>query len=92
MKVHGLVKLEEQIGNFPQFRWFVECKCGFQARVGTQEAARSQFNNHLVYHGNEPHFTRPVVTEEAPPLTPADSSGFTPVKPTGGGLKPVGGK
>lgn len=69
--VHKLVKDEFQSGNRVGLQYYVECSCGFQGRTGTEQAARSQFDNHLVYHGEEPYFSKLV--EEVKPLTPAGS-------------------
>lgn len=51
VRIHKLVKLEQHTSNFPQYQWYVECSCGFQARVGQEIHAQSQFNAHLQYHG-----------------------------------------
>ena len=51
MAKHELVKYEYQPGSFEQFRHYVECTCGFQARLGTEVAAKSQFENHAASHG-----------------------------------------
>ena len=58
VKEHKLVKSEFQSGNRPGLQYYVECSCGFQGRMGTEQAAKSQFDNHLVYHGNEPYFSK----------------------------------
>jgi hypothetical protein len=54
---HGLVMYEYQPNSYEQYRHYVECKCGFQTRMGTEAAAKSQFDNHLVHHGKEPHYS-----------------------------------
>lgn len=83
MKEHKLVKIEEQTGNRVGLQHYVECSCGFQARVGTEQAAKSQYDSHLVYNGSEPYFSNLATTvedkkpEATKPLTPA-SSGWTP--------------
>lgn len=51
MVEHKLVKLEEHPGSYPQYRGYVECSCGFQARVPTKALAESQFKAHLSNHG-----------------------------------------
>ncbi len=51
MEKHELVKYEYQPNSFEQYRHYVECTCGFQARLGTEEAAKSQFENHATSHG-----------------------------------------
>lgn len=57
-KEHKLVKIEEQTQNRADLRWYVECSCGFQGRTGTEVAAKSQYDNHLMYHGGEPYFSK----------------------------------
>jgi hypothetical protein len=73
IKEHKLVKSEFQSGNRLGLQYYVECSCGFQGRLGTEQAAKSQFDNHLVYHGNEPYFSKlasPVEeTEQKTPKT-----------------------
>lgn len=53
---HSLVKYEYQSQSFPAYRHYVECTCGFQTRQSTEEAAKSQFDNHLVNHNEKPYF------------------------------------
>jgi len=53
---HGLVKIEEQTGNLPQYKWYVECECGFQARLPHEANVKSQFDAHLTYHGQPVYF------------------------------------
>lgn len=66
--VHQLVKIEEQTGNFPQYRWYVECSCGFQARLANETAVQGQYNSHLAYHGCEPvQFNSVEVVPDAMP-------------------------
>lgn len=83
MKEHKLVKIEYQSGNREGLQHYVECSCGFQARVGTEQAAKSQFDSHLMYHGKEAYFSKlaDVVEDKKPeatkPLTPA-GSGWQP--------------
>ena len=52
--VHNLVKSEEQPGNLPNYRYYVECSCGWQARSERKEVAESQHANHQQYHGYNP--------------------------------------
>jgi hypothetical protein len=56
MVEHGLVKYEYQPNSFTQYRHYCECKCGFQCRLGTEAASKSQFDNHLKAHGLDPKF------------------------------------
>jgi hypothetical protein len=53
---HGLLKYEYQPKNYEQYRYFCECKCGFQTRLATEQAAKSQFDAHLMAHGEKPYF------------------------------------
>jgi hypothetical protein len=55
-ETHALLKYEYQPGSFVPYRHFVACTCGFQARLETEEAAKSQFDNHLTAHGAKPYF------------------------------------
>jgi hypothetical protein len=64
VKEHKLVKQEFQSGNRLGLQHYVECSCGFQGRLGTEQAAKSQFDNHLVYHGCGPYFSKLVLPEE----------------------------
>lgn len=76
---HKLVKIEFQSQNRIDLRWYVECSCGFQGRTGTEVAAKSQFDNHLMYHGSEPYFSKLAkAVEEKKPEAPK-----TEWKPTG---------
>jgi len=74
--VHGLAKIEEQTQNFSQYRWYVECVCGFQSRLGTESAVKSQFDNHLKQHGCEPYFSNLVEPVE-------EQTKVSDTKPTG---------
>ena len=67
--IHKLVKSEEHVGNYPQFRHFRECSCGHQIRAAREELADSQFVAHQNYHGyvepteeenNEPKNTQEI--------------------------------
>jgi hypothetical protein len=53
---HIFVKYEYQPKNYEQYRYFCECKCGFQTRLATEQAAKSQFDAHLMAHGEKPYF------------------------------------
>lgn len=53
---HSLVKYEEQPTNTPQFRYCVECSCGFASKLATEEAVKSQFDAHLRAHGCDPYY------------------------------------
>jgi hypothetical protein len=56
--VHKLIVLKEVPGNFSQYKYYAECVCGFQCRVGTEAAAKSQFDNHLLANGAEEYFAK----------------------------------
>jgi len=94
MKVHKLNKFEEQPGNLPQYRWYVECSCGFQARLATEQAAKSQYDNHLMYHGVTPYFSNlvNVVEEEKSQVKGQESkeNGLKQLGTPAGSWKPVG--
>lgn len=53
---HGLVKYEYQPNSFAQYRYYCECLCGFQCRLGTEQASKSQFDSHLMAHGMDAYF------------------------------------
>jgi len=61
---HKLVKTEFQSGNRVGLQYYVECSCGFQGRLGTEQAAKSQYDTHLMYHGCEPYFSKMVESVE----------------------------
>ena len=61
---HGLVKYEYQVNSYEQYRHYCECKCGWQCRVGTEAAAKSQFDNHLEHHQVKAHFKNLPVKDE----------------------------
>lgn len=61
---HKLNKYEYQSQNRVSLQHYVECSCGFQGRSGTEQAAKSQYDNHLVYHGSEPYFSKLVEAVE----------------------------
>ena len=61
--VHKLVKYEYQPQSFEPYRHYVECSCGFQSRQSTEEAARSQYDSHLLAHGVQPE-PRDVTSKE----------------------------
>lgn len=61
---HSKVKYEYQPNSYESYRHYVECECGFQARVGTEEAAKSQLDSHLVSNGLKPHFKESVDKKE----------------------------
>lgn len=86
--VHKLVKIEEQTQNRQGLQWYIECSCGFQARVGTEQAAKSQYDNHLMYHGCEAYFSKLVdgVEEKESETTTVQA----PLTPEGSGWKPTG--
>ncbi len=82
MAEHKLVKAEHQPGNKVGLQYYVECSCGFQGRLGTEQAAKSQFDNHLVYHGSEPFFSKMAESVEN-----KEQSSKEEVK---SGIKPIG--
>jgi hypothetical protein len=55
---HKLAKYEYQPQNRSDLQHYVECSCGWQGRSGTEQASKSQFDNHLMYHGKEPYFSK----------------------------------
>jgi hypothetical protein len=60
---HGLVVYQVQLNSFEQYRHYCECKCGWQCRLATEEAAKSQFDAHMIQHGKPKHFAN-IKTEE----------------------------
>lgn len=95
---HSLVKYEYQSGNKVGSQHYIECSCGFQGRLGTKEAAQSQFDNHLQAHGNESYFSSLATkVEDKKPETSTTQvkSGLTPIGSAGqpaGAWKPLGAK
>jgi hypothetical protein len=85
--VHKLVKTEFQQGNRLGLQYYVECSCGFQGRLGTEQAAKSQFDNHLINHGNEPYFSKMVE-----PVEKKEQEKTKPVLTNMGSWKPTGAK
>jgi hypothetical protein len=68
-KVHKLVKSEFQSENRVGLQYYVECSCGFQGRLGTKQAAESQFDNHLVASGTKLYFSKlPTGKDEWKPV------------------------
>jgi len=92
---HKLVKTEFQQQNKVGLQYYVECSCGFQGRLGTEQAAKSQYDNHLIYHGKEPYFsTLAGAVEDKTSEAPKEEvkSGITPLGGVAGSWKPVGAK
>jgi hypothetical protein len=56
--VHKLVTSKFQSQNRLGLQYYVECSCGFQGRLGTEQAAHSQFDAHLMYNNTEPYFSK----------------------------------
>ena len=74
---HTLVKYEYQTNSLEQYRHYCSCSCGFETRMSTQAAAESQFNAHLLMHGQEIHFKDvDKATEDMKKPTP--NKGWTP--------------
>lgn len=97
LTVHGLLEQKELTQNYPQYRHYIKCKCGFEARLATKTAVETQFDAHLLYHGQEPYFsslkkeeTKEVKkTEES---TTGSENGSSTTTPSSGGLRTLGGQ
>lgn len=53
---HVLVVYKYDANSFEQYRHYCECLCGWQCRLGTEEASKSQFDNHMIQHGKPKYF------------------------------------
>lgn len=53
---HKILEVKELLGNYPNFKWFGSCKCGFQTRMSNEALVKSQLDNHLMYHGESAFF------------------------------------
>lgn len=65
MPLHTLEKYEYQSGSLPAYRHYVECSCGFQSRMSNAASVKHQFDSHLVAHGVEPYFDKPITPDIA---------------------------
>lgn len=87
---HKLVKSEFQSGNRKDLQYYVECSCGFQGRMGTEQASKDQFDNHLKYHNEESYFSKMVGEVEETKPEDNKSQGIRPLTPASSDWKPTG--
>lgn len=66
------VSYKTNLNNLPNFKYEGYCTCGFQTKQATEEAAKSQMENHLTVNG--------VVQTRVPvgPVTPTKQTGWQP--------------
>lgn len=55
--VHKVIEQKELSQNYPPYRHYIKCACGFEARLPTKTAVESQYDAHLAYHSQEPYFS-----------------------------------
>jgi hypothetical protein len=51
MAQHKLVVQQYLPNNYPAYRYYIECECGFQTRMSSLQLAESQYNSHLINNG-----------------------------------------
>lgn len=75
--IHNIKVSEQHSGNLPNYRWYIECTCGNQMRMATEELAMSQFRAHQQFHGyvepSEEEKNEPKNSQEAAALASKES-------------------